>query len=89
MVLILNCFPARHKSCFLRPDTGPCRSDIIQWYYDARLSKCFRFFWGGCQGNGNKFENRRDCMGYCFLNSTMGRGEHKQFLRTMIDYENN
>nr|XP_034839588.1 tissue factor pathway inhibitor-like [Maniola hyperantus] len=51
-------------------DTGPCRADIIQWYYDVRQAKCYRFFWGGCQGNGNKFETRKACIQYCTLNIT-------------------
>ncbi|XP_026314412.1 tissue factor pathway inhibitor-like [Hyposmocoma kahamanoa] len=81
-----NTLRARHKSCFLRPDTGPCRADIIQWYYDARLNKCFRFFWGGCQGNGNKFENNKNCMGYCFLNSSLSKDKMPYFCNLPFDF---
>ncbi|KAL0902573.1 hypothetical protein ABMA27_000410 [Loxostege sticticalis] len=77
---------ARHKSCFLRPDTGPCRADIVQWYFDVKEKKCFRFFWGGCQGNGNRFEKRQECMDYCFLNATGTRTTLPNFCSLNFDY---
>ncbi|XP_046977455.1 BPTI/Kunitz domain-containing protein-like [Vanessa cardui] len=77
---------ARHKTCFLRPDTGPCRADILQWYYDVRQAKCYRFFWGGCQGNGNRFDTKLDCENYCHLNKTNSHGEIPQFCSLAFDY---
>ncbi|XP_075991271.1 kunitz-type serine protease inhibitor A-like [Anticarsia gemmatalis] len=77
---------AKHKSCFLRPDTGPCRADIIQWYFDAMRKNCYRFFWGGCQGNGNKFEDRRSCMDYCASNTTMNTLQVPYFCNLAFDF---
>ncbi|KAJ2952291.1 hypothetical protein O0L34_g4572 [Tuta absoluta] len=62
---------ARHKTCFLRPDNGPCRADILQWYFDAKQNRCYRFFWGGCQGNGNRFATHEECVEHCFINATI------------------
>ncbi|CAH2035222.1 unnamed protein product, partial [Iphiclides podalirius] len=61
-----NTLKARHKTCFLRPDTGPCRADIIQWYYDARQGKCYRFFWGGCQAKIPNYCSISFDYGNCF-----------------------
>ncbi|XP_013192591.1 BPTI/Kunitz domain-containing protein [Amyelois transitella] len=77
---------ARHKACFLRPDTGPCRADILQWYYDVIKRKCYRFFWGGCQGNGNRFETEKDCREYCALNSTHPPVKIPFFCNLAFDY---
>ncbi|CAH0716436.1 unnamed protein product, partial [Brenthis ino] len=77
---------ARHKSCFLRPDTGPCRADIIQWYFDVRKTKCYRFFWGGCQGNGNRYETKQDCENYCVLNTTYSQKRIPYFCSLTFDY---
>ncbi|RVE49236.1 hypothetical protein evm_006128 [Chilo suppressalis] len=78
----------RHKSCFLRPDTGPCRADIIQWYFDVKQRKCYRFFWGGCQGNGNRFESKHECLQSCFLNKTTMINPIPNFCSLAFDYGN-
>ncbi|XP_073952622.1 BPTI/Kunitz domain-containing protein-like [Choristoneura fumiferana] len=77
---------ARHKSCFLRPDTGPCRADIIQYYFDVKQKRCFRFFWGGCQGNGNRFETKNECYSKCHLNITNPDSEIPHFCSLAFDY---
>merc|ERR1711939_429254 len=33
--------------------TGPCRALFFKWGFDATLSKCVEFTYGGCQGNEN------------------------------------
>ncbi|XP_045784870.1 actinia tenebrosa protease inhibitors-like isoform X2 [Maniola jurtina] len=67
-------------------DTGPCRADIIQWYYDVRQARCYRFFWGGCQGNGNKFESRKACRQYCRLNITYAQTRIPFFCSLSFEY---
>ncbi|XP_028177232.1 tissue factor pathway inhibitor-like [Ostrinia furnacalis] len=79
---------AKHKSCFLRPDTGPCRADILQWYFDVKQRKCYQFFWGGCQGNGNRFESKEDCLDYCHLNTTAQTGRIPYFCSLSFDFGN-
>eukprot|EP00803_Ostreobium_quekettii_P002652 evm.model.scf_2044.2 EVM.evm.TU.scf_2044.2 scf_2044:21751-25745(+) len=51
--------------CLLGKDTGPCRAAIPRYYYDAQSKRCKRFIYGGCQGNGNNFETRRECRRTC------------------------
>ncbi|KAI8430765.1 hypothetical protein MSG28_000930 [Choristoneura fumiferana] len=41
--------------------------------------RCFRFFWGGCQGNGNRFETKNECYSKCHLNITNPDSEIPHF----------
>ena len=40
---------------------GPCNGNMDQFWYDKEKDECFSFNYGGCQGNGNKF----DTIGFC------------------------
>ncbi|CAB3225267.1 unnamed protein product [Arctia plantaginis] len=47
---------------------------------------CYRFFWGGCQGNGNRFDDRISCMNYCHINSTSGALRRPHFCELAFDF---
>ncbi|KAI1288315.1 Papilin [Halotydeus destructor] len=51
--------------CSLEPAEGPCRKNIIRWYYNRNSARCDRFYYGGCDGNANNFEQREDCERSC------------------------
>ncbi|PZC78909.1 hypothetical protein B5X24_HaOG216999 [Helicoverpa armigera] len=53
------------KTCMLIPQSGPCRSKISMWYYDPSSNNCSLFDWGGCQGNGNRFNEFSECWDTC------------------------
>lgn len=38
---------------------------MVQWFYDRERDTCNQFYFGGCQGNGNRFENKRRCEQRC------------------------
>uniref|UniRef100_A0AAY4D1W9 Serine peptidase inhibitor, Kunitz type 1 b n=1 Tax=Denticeps clupeoides TaxID=299321 RepID=A0AAY4D1W9_9TELE len=53
--------------CTEPPVTGPCRASMSHWYYDPMDRRCYRFTYGGCDGNKNNFEQERVCMDTCKL----------------------
>ncbi|RWS27622.1 papilin-like protein, partial [Leptotrombidium deliense] len=54
------------ERCFQTPDHGPCDKNEILWYYDNRDGVCKQFYYGGCQGNENRFPTRKECETHCW-----------------------
>ncbi|XP_007236522.3 collagen, type XXVIII, alpha 1a [Astyanax mexicanus] len=52
-------------NCRQRLDPGPCRNYEIYWYYDPEANACAQFWYGGCQGNSNRFESHDSCKKTC------------------------
>lgn len=53
------------ERCTEPPLTGHCRDSLSRWYYNPIKESCFRFNYGGCQGNGNRFDTQEACMKSC------------------------
>ncbi|XP_068602533.1 collagen, type XXVIII, alpha 2a [Brachionichthys hirsutus] len=53
--------------CKLSLDQGPCRNYNIRWYYDKQANACAQFWYGGCGGNGNRYETEDECKKTCVL----------------------
>uniref|UniRef100_UPI00358FA01A collagen alpha-1(XXVIII) chain-like n=1 Tax=Myxine glutinosa TaxID=7769 RepID=UPI00358FA01A len=51
--------------CHEPMDTGPCRSYVIKWFYDKIANGCAQFWYGGCQGNKNRFQSKEQCQTEC------------------------
>ena len=51
--------------CSSKPDTGPCRGMFPKFYFDASDKTCKEFTYGGCDGNGNRYDNKDACMKAC------------------------
>ncbi|XP_029351717.1 kunitz-type protease inhibitor 1-like isoform X2 [Echeneis naucrates] len=66
--------------CTEPPRTGPCRASHTRWYYDPLNRKCYRFTFGGCDGNNNNFEEEQKCSKTC-----TGVSERHLYSRGMFD----
>uniref|UniRef100_A0A674B1U6 Collagen alpha-1(XXVIII) chain n=1 Tax=Salmo trutta TaxID=8032 RepID=A0A674B1U6_SALTR len=56
--------------CKLSLDQGTCREYKIRWYYDQQANSCAQFWYGGCEGNANRFETENECKKICVLSRT-------------------
>lgn len=70
----------RKARCSEPPHTGPCRASHTRWYYNPLKRKCYRFTYGGCDGNGNNFDGEKKCRESCD-----GVTERHVFLKGMFD----
>ncbi|KAI1893325.1 hypothetical protein AGOR_G00122560 [Albula goreensis] len=57
--------PSDEKSCAGKGDPGPCRAAFSKFYFDSDTTSCQPFTYGGCQGNGNRYDSVADCMLHC------------------------
>jgi len=55
----------RPRLCDLRPEPGPCSSQVMRWYFLEKEGDCIEFPWGGCQGNNNNFLSLEQCRSTC------------------------
>ncbi|XP_059583818.1 kunitz-type U19-barytoxin-Tl1a-like isoform X1 [Alligator mississippiensis] len=51
--------------CRLPPETGPCKMNLLRYYYNWVTRTCQQFTYGGCQGNANNFKTRLECENRC------------------------
>ncbi|XP_016289183.2 collagen alpha-1(XXVIII) chain-like [Monodelphis domestica] len=55
----------RNPQCQLKLDPGSCRVYVIKWYYDKQANACAQFWYGGCDGNANRFNSEDECIKAC------------------------
>ena len=51
--------------CGLDKDRGSCRNFTVKWFFDMEYGGCSRFWYGGCDGNDNRFPTQDDCKAHC------------------------
>ncbi|RMC18573.1 hypothetical protein DUI87_04465 [Hirundo rustica rustica] len=66
--------------CQLRLDQGPCRVYTIRWYYDKQANACAQFWYGGCNGNANRFESEQECRQACVFFSGGQKEDNGTFI---------
>ncbi|XP_064648807.1 papilin-like [Lineus longissimus] len=68
--------PAIPNACSIGPDTGPCKASFLRYFYNPVSNKCEEFLYGGCRGNGNRFNTVEMCEMICVTAS--GDGNENQ-----------
>lgn len=55
-------------TCDLPMDAGSyCSGWHEYWYYDSDHSRCRIFYYGGCEGNDNRFATEEECASNCIV----------------------
>uniref|UniRef100_A0A915L106 BPTI/Kunitz inhibitor domain-containing protein n=1 Tax=Romanomermis culicivorax TaxID=13658 RepID=A0A915L106_ROMCU len=52
-------------ACNLPPLTGHCKARHNRFYYNSSERQCLPFVYGGCGGNGNRFNTKAECETAC------------------------
>ncbi|XP_073534174.1 collagen alpha-4(VI) chain-like [Phyllobates terribilis] len=54
------------EKCLLVVNQGTmCRNVQRMWYYIKDIDACSQFWYGGCDGNGNRFSTENECLHAC------------------------
>ncbi|XP_071536226.1 PI-stichotoxin-Hmg3b-like [Panulirus ornatus] len=67
VLVALAVFPTTqaYSPCLLPKVIGPCHVAHARFYFDVNTGKCERFYYGGCQGNANRFRSLEECQVTC------------------------
>nr|CDS26432.1 Kunitz protease inhibitor [Hymenolepis microstoma] len=71
VVFTLFCLMAIHISdvtssdCESPLDPGLCLALFPRWGFDKLVGKCRKFTYGGCGGNGNNYQSKKECRKAC------------------------
>ncbi|XP_050091776.1 papilin-like [Anopheles aquasalis] len=53
------------KACALPKDKGPCDTFVVKHFFEVEYGGCGRFWYGGCDGNKNRFDSADECKAVC------------------------
>lgn len=61
------------EGCNLPMEVGSCRNFTVKWFFDVNYGGCTPFWYGGCEGNGNRFPSQELCERACVKPEGPGR----------------
>uniref|UniRef100_A0A0R3RJG4 BPTI/Kunitz inhibitor domain-containing protein n=1 Tax=Elaeophora elaphi TaxID=1147741 RepID=A0A0R3RJG4_9BILA len=67
VLILIKCISGQEMleniRCNQYPDRGTCedREFTVKWYYDRYAHRCRKFYYGGCEGNENRFDSFEVC----------------------------
>ncbi|CAF1564629.1 unnamed protein product [Rotaria sordida] len=65
LVIVFLVDATRPSVCELPPVHGMCRAYFKRFFFNSTINRCESFIYGGCQGNGNRFQSSDECMRVC------------------------
>nr|XP_022324862.1 neurogenic locus notch homolog protein 4-like isoform X2 [Crassostrea virginica] len=51
--------------CLPAPEPGRCKAEIPMYFYNITSNQCEKFYYGGCEGNRNRFLTLTQCLSTC------------------------
>ena len=78
-------FCSSAKTCMLPASTGTCFGYFQSWFFNARIRKCQKFIYGGCDGNDNRFETLQSCQRLC--GNYKGRPTHRHLQLQIVSWK--
>lgn len=63
--LSVLCVCLEKDVCNLPADIGNCQDYTARWYFNAMEGRCRQFYYGGCEGNKNNFQEQNECVDRC------------------------
>jgi hypothetical protein len=55
--------------CSQPRDPGPCKAILPRYYFNKAKQSCEHFYYGGCEGNPNRFMTGAECESACVEDS--------------------
>ncbi|XP_066053064.1 collagen alpha-1(XXVIII) chain [Chamaea fasciata] len=55
----------KNPRCLEPMKQGDCWNFVVKWFYDQNGNSCGQFWYGGCNGNNNRFETEKECQEIC------------------------
>ncbi|XP_078260690.1 carboxypeptidase inhibitor SmCI-like [Rhinoraja longicauda] len=62
---MLHDLPYGNEICVYRADPGRCNAFFQRYFYNISKLKCEEFIYGGCGGNENNFQTKKECLAKC------------------------
>jgi len=62
---IVNCGNSVDKCSQPAKEEGTCDDYVLRYSYVSSSGQCEPFYYGGCEGNDNRFESPEECQAQC------------------------